>query len=96
MKLLGSNWVKGSGRNMNIITKVTMKSTLSSKVAEKVAYAIAPDNLGGMGIKFLGDGVTIFFNTEKIRTLIATVDDLLMNAIIAEEVLEKVDKRVQR
>jgi hypothetical protein len=38
---------------------------------------------------------TISFGTEKITTLIATVDDLLMNARIAEEVLEKVGKRPQ-
>jgi len=61
-------------------------------IAEKVALSLAPDNFSGMHTKIVGRMAEISFTTQKITTLIATVDDLLMNARIAEEVVEKVDK----
>ncbi|WP_370575483.1 KEOPS complex subunit Pcc1 [Methanomethylovorans sp.] len=69
-----------------------MKSPQASQIAEKVAFSLAPDNLSGMGTEVAEGLATISFSTEKVTTLIATMDDLLMNARIAEEVLEKVDK----
>ncbi len=69
-----------------------MKSPQASQIAEKVAFSLSPDNLSGMSTEVAEGMATISFSTEKVTTLIATVDDLLMNARIAEEVLEKVDK----
>lgn len=77
---------------MRIRTTITMKSSQASQIAEKVAFSLAPDNLSGMRTEISEGKAAISFSTEKITTLIATVDDLLMNARIAEEVLEKVDK----
>ncbi len=77
---------------MRIRTTITMKSPQASQIAEKVAFSLSPDNLSGMGTEVAEGMATISFSTEKVTTLIATVDDLLMNARIAEEVLEKVDK----
>ena len=81
---------------MRIRTTITMKSSQASQMVEKVALSLAPDNLSGMSTETAEGLATISFSTEKITTLISTVDDLLMNARIAEEVLEKVDKRTQR
>ncbi len=69
-----------------------MKSPQASQVAENVAISLSPDNLSGMSTEVAEGMATISFSTEKVTTLIATVDDLLMNAWIAEEVLEKVAK----
>ncbi|OPY24487.1 MAG: hypothetical protein A4E23_00308 [Methanomethylovorans sp. PtaU1.Bin073] len=69
-----------------------MKSPHASQIAEKVAFSLSPDNLSGMSTEVAEGMATISFSTEKVTTLIATVDDLLMNARIAEEVLERVDK----
>lgn len=69
-----------------------MKSPQASQIAEKVAFSLSPDNFSGMNTEVAEGMATISFSTEKVTTLIATVDDLLMNARIAEEVLEKVDK----
>lgn len=77
---------------MRIRTTITMKSPQASQIAEKVALSLAPDNLSGMHTEVAEGMAEIGFSTQKITTLIATVDDLLMNARIAEEVLEKVDK----
>jgi len=77
---------------MRIKTTITMKSPNASQIAEKVAFSLSPDNLSGMHTEVSEGMATISFSTQKITTLIATVDDLLMNARIAEEVLEKVDK----
>ncbi|MCC7576048.1 MAG: hypothetical protein KK926_04325 [Methanomethylovorans sp.] len=81
---------------MRIRTTITIKSSQASQMVEKVALSLAPDNLSGMSTETAEGLATISFSTEKITTLISTVDDLLMNARIAEEVLEKVDKRTQR
>jgi hypothetical protein len=78
---------------MRIRTTITMKSP---QMAEKVALSLAADNLSGMSTEDAEGLATISFSTEKITTLIATMDDLLMNARIAEEVLENVDKRSQK
>lgn len=77
---------------MKITTTIAMKSPQASQIAEKVAFSLSPDNLSGMHTEVSEGMATISFCTKKITTLIATVDDLLMNARIAEEVLEKVEK----
>lgn len=78
---------------MRIRTTITMKSP---QMAEKVALSLAADNLSGMSTEVAEGLATISFSTEKITTLIATLDDLLTNARIAEEILENVDKRSQK
>ncbi len=57
-----------------------------------VARALAPDNLHGMET-VIGDGEVITkIRGEKLRSVIASVDDYLMNLGIAEE-LCKFDSR---
>ena len=78
---------------MRIRTTITMKSP---QMAEKVALSLAADNLSDMSTEVAEGLATISFSTEKITTLIATMDDLLTNARIAEEILENVNKRSQK
>jgi len=55
------------------------------KQAENVAKAVQPDNLPNMSLVIDADRFCMQFSTEKIGTLLSTVDDLLMNIKIAEE-----------
>jgi hypothetical protein len=65
---------------------VTMaRLTFWGKQAESVARAIEPDNLPNMSLRIDSEHLCLQFSTEKIGTLLSTVDDLLMNIKIAEE-----------
>ena len=55
------------------------------KQAGSVAMAVLPDNLPNMNLETDADRLCLQFSTEKIGTLLSTVDDLLMNIKIAEE-----------
>jgi hypothetical protein len=74
---------------MIIQTNLKLKSTHDPQIVQKIALSLAPDNLSHMSTEIFENEITIKFTTEKITTLIATMDDLLMNARIAEEILEK-------
>lgn len=50
-----------------------------------VAGALRPDNLLGMQTTAWGDEVRTVLKTKRIRSLIASVDDYLMNCAIAED-----------
>jgi hypothetical protein len=49
------------------------------------ARAVEPDNLPNMILEADAGSLSFQFSTEKIGTLLSTVDDLLMNIKIAEE-----------
>ncbi len=61
--------------------------------AEAVAKAVEPDNLPNMALDVEADRLTLQFSTEKIGTLLSTVDDLLMNIKIAEETVKITEER---
>ena len=53
--------------------------------APGVAASLAPDNLKGMTTTADGDRVTTVIDGTQIRSVIASVDDYLMNLAIADE-----------
>ena len=53
--------------------------------APSVAASLAPDNLKGMTTTADGDRVTTVIEGTQIRSVIASVDDYLMNLAIADE-----------
>jgi hypothetical protein len=61
--------------------------------AETVARAVQPDNLPNMSLQIDADRFSLQFSTEKIGTLLSTVDDLLMNIKIAEETQSCAEER---
>ncbi|HQE97690.1 MAG TPA: KEOPS complex subunit Pcc1 [Methanothrix sp.] len=61
--------------------------------AEAAAKAVEPDNLPNMALDVEADRLTLQFSTEKIGTLLSTVDDLLMNIKIAEETVKITEER---
>ena len=61
--------------------------------AEAAAKAVEPDNLPNMILDVEADRLALQFSTEKIGTLLSTVDDLLMNIKIAEETVKITEER---
>ena len=55
--------------------------------AADAARSLEPDNLPNMQMQAEDDRVCLQFSTEKIGTLLSTIDDILMNLKIAEETL---------
>jgi len=74
---------------MKIRTTIEFIDEDASRITEKVARSLAPDNLTSMHTEVCGGSAKIHICTEKITSLIATLDDLLMNAKVAEEVLQE-------
>nr|WP_321498930.1 KEOPS complex subunit Pcc1 [uncultured Methanolobus sp.] len=76
---------------MKITTTIEFKDEGAIQVAKRIADSLAPDNLTNMHTEVKDDSVCIHISTEKITSLIATVDDLLMNAKLAEEIAEDLE-----
>ncbi|MCQ6962838.1 KEOPS complex subunit Pcc1 [Methanolobus chelungpuianus] len=74
---------------MKIRTTIEFIDEDASRITEKIARSLAPDNLTSMHTEVCRGSAKIHISTEKITSLIATLDDLLMNAKVAEEVLQE-------
>ena len=61
--------------------------TFQGKDTETLGRAVGPDNLPAMVMKAEGEHLKFEFSVQKIGTMLATLDDLLMNLKIAEETL---------
>lgn len=64
-----------------------------------VAAALAPDNLRSMETKAEGDSVVTTITGTQLRSVIASMDDYLMNLAVAEDacsVREKREKPIKR
>jgi hypothetical protein len=65
-----------------------IKSTLNLPVGQRgkiIIESLRPDNLANMESKTRSDENSIILRTEKLSSLISVMDDLLMNAKIAED-----------
>ena len=58
-----------------------------------IASALSPDNLSGMTTAAVDGVLRTTIRSERLRSVIASVDDYLMNLLIAEE-LEGVCRRI--
>ncbi|RNI09808.1 KEOPS complex subunit Pcc1 [Methanohalophilus halophilus] len=68
--------------------QMKIKSTLNLPVGQRgkiIIESLRPDNLANMESKTLSDENSITLRTEKLSSLISVMDDLLMNAKIAED-----------
>jgi len=70
---------------MKIKGKLTLKSEKAGELVSVIAQSLAPDNVSGMKTIVDGDSVTVMFEGDKVGTILASVDDYLMNAKIASE-----------
>ena len=59
------------------------------EAAKEVACSLDPDNLPGMNVEVGDETFEVEFAAEKVGTLLATADDLIMNIKIAEDLLER-------
>ncbi len=70
---------------MKIEGKLTFKSERADELVNIIARSLAPDNVPGIKTIIDGDTVTVLFEGEKVGTILASVDDYLMNATIVEK-----------
>ncbi len=67
---------------MRIKGKLVLKSEKADELVSVIAQSLAPDNVSGMKTIVDGDSVTVMFEGDKVGTILASVDDYLMNANI--------------
>lgn len=77
---------------MKIKGNIFIRSENASDIAVMITRSLEPDNLKSITTKYTDGAVTTFFKSDKIGSLIATVDDYLMNARIADDMLKTVKK----
>jgi hypothetical protein len=68
---------------MSIKGKLTLKSEKADELISVIAHSLAPDNVSEMKTIVDVDSVTVMFEGDKVGTILASVDDYLMNANIA-------------
>ena len=71
---------------MKITGTIEFPDIESRKSAAIILQALSPDNLRSMKSEINDERVVVRFSSEKISSLLATVDDFLMNVKIGEEV----------
>lgn len=71
---------------MNIKGTIKFPDQESRESAARILRALSPDNLRSMKSETSDERVAVRFSSEKIGSLLATVDDFLMNVKIGEEV----------
>ncbi|MCE8423776.1 MAG: hypothetical protein J5U17_07695 [Candidatus Methanoperedens sp.] len=70
---------------MKVTGKLIFKSEDASELIDIIARSLAPDNLSN-NITVIGENTTsITFTSDKIGTILSSVDDYLMNAVIVEK-----------
>ena len=77
---------------MKITGTIEFPDPESRRSASRILQALSPDNLRSMESEIGNDKVTVRFHSEKIGSLLATVDDFLMNVKIGEGVEQTLKK----
>lgn len=72
---------------MKIRGKLIFKSEKAGELVSIIAQSLAPDNVPGIETIVEDNSFTVVFRADKIGTLLSSVDDYLMNAKIAGDVL---------
>ena len=72
---------------MKIKGRLTFKGENAGELVNIIAQSLAPDNVSEMETVVDENSVTVIFSADKIGTILASVDDYLMNAKIASDVL---------
>ena len=72
---------------MKIEGKLTFKSERAEELVSVIARSLAPDNVPEMETVIHDNEVTVKFKGNKVGTVLSSVDDYLMNAKIASDML---------
>ena len=70
---------------MKIEGKLTFKGERAGELVNIIAQSLAPDNVPGMKTIIRNNSAIVLFEGEKVGTILASVDDYLMNATIVEK-----------
>ncbi|MBE0516429.1 MAG: hypothetical protein IBX41_03420 [Methanophagales archaeon] len=70
--------------------KLKAKIEISGENADLVAYPLMHDNMESMRTVVKDKSAVTYFEADKIGSLIASVDDYLMNAKVARDIVELV------
>ncbi|MCZ7372871.1 MAG: KEOPS complex subunit Pcc1 [Candidatus Methanoperedens sp.] len=77
---------------MKIKGRLIFKSEEAGELVNNIARSLAPDNVSEIQTFVDGDSATVTFSADKVGTMLSSVDDYLMNAKIAEDMLKKVKR----
>lgn len=77
---------------MKITGTIEFPDPESRRSTARILQALSPDNLRSMESEIGNDKVAVRFHSEKIGSLLATVDDFLMNVKIGEGVEQTLKK----
>lgn len=72
---------------MKIKGKLTFKGENAGELVGIIARSLEPDNVPGIETVVEENSVTVRFKGDKVGTILASVDDYLMNAKIASDML---------
>ena len=72
---------------MKIKGKLTFKSERADELVNIIVQTLSPDNVPDMETHITGDCVTVGLEGDKVGTVLSSVDDYLMNAKIAYDIL---------
>ncbi|HJJ46888.1 MAG TPA: KEOPS complex subunit Pcc1 [Methanocorpusculum sp.] len=75
---------------------ISGKIVSETESAEEISSALSPDNSGFMECKAEGNKLCAEFSGESLKTIIATVDDYLMNLSIAWSMVNTACKERQK
>ncbi|MCZ7356884.1 MAG: KEOPS complex subunit Pcc1 [Candidatus Methanoperedens sp.] len=77
---------------MKIMGKLVFKGERADEMVDTIAKSLAPDNLSEIRTEIGENTVTVTFASGKIGTVLSSVDDYLMNAKIACDMIEKTQR----
>ncbi|AKB32736.1 hypothetical protein MSSAC_2455 [Methanosarcina siciliae C2J] len=77
---------------MKITGTIGFPDPESKQSVARILKALSPDNLRSMESEISDERIAVRFHSEKIGSLLATVDDFLMNVKIGEGVEQTLEK----
>ena len=80
---------------MKIKGKLTFKSEHAGELVGIIVQSLAPDNVSEMETLIGKDSATVSFSADKVGTMLSSVDDYLMNARIANDVIDHQNRYIE-
>lgn len=81
---------------MNVKGKLVFKGENAGELISTIARSLEPDNPSEIKTFTNGNSATVTFTAEKIGTLLSSVDDYLMNAKVADDIIKSARKKMQQ
>ncbi len=75
---------------MRIRGKLTFKNEGAGELVSMIARSLAPDNVREIRTVIEEDSAAVIFSADKVGTMLSSVDDYLMNAKIACDMIRKI------